>query len=108
MSITEEERRLLAKLASGVLDGMVGDEREYKNYTSVFCGKYIMDGEPISYRQGESTRFFIGKENKRILEKREEEHFNTDEKKLQFLQRYGWLMNDEDVCAYSAKYKPKE
>ena len=41
MSITEEERRLLAKLASGVLDGMVGDEREYRNYTSVFCGSIL-------------------------------------------------------------------
>ncbi len=108
MSITEEEVRLLAKLASGVLDGMVGDEREYRGYTSVFCGKYIKDGEPVSYRQGESTKFFDGKENERIPGKREEEHFDTDEKKLQFLQRYGWLTNDEDVCAYSAKYKPKK
>ena len=63
MRRTEEEKNLLAKLASGVLDGMVGDEREYRGYRSVFCGKYIKDGEPVSYRQGESTRFFNGKEN---------------------------------------------
>jgi len=28
-----EEKNLLAKLASGVLDGMVGDEREYRGCT---------------------------------------------------------------------------
>ena len=27
-------------------------------------------------------------------------------KKLLFLQKYGWLTNDDDVKAYSAKYKP--
>ena len=30
--MTSEELNLLAKLASGVLDGMVGDEREYRGY----------------------------------------------------------------------------
>lgn len=101
-------KKLLEKLVSGVLDGMVGDEREYRGYKSVYCGKYIKDGEPVSYRQGESTRFFNGKENERIPGKREEEHYDTDEKKLGFLQRYGWLMEDKEVRAYSAKFKPKK
>jgi hypothetical protein len=108
MRRTAEEKNLLEKLASGVLDGMVGDEREYRGYKSVFCGKYIKDGEPVSYRQGESTRFFNGKENERIPGKREEEHYDTDDRKLEFLQRYGWLTDDEDVRAYSAKFKPKK
>ena len=104
--MTREERSLLVKLASGVLDGMVGDEREYRGYKSVYCGKYIKDGLPVSYRQGASERFFNGRENERIPGKREEEHYDTDERKLEFLQRYGWLMDDEDVRAYSAKFKP--
>ena len=108
MRRTEEEKNLLTNLASGVLDGMVGDEREYRGYRSVFCGKYIKDGEPISDRQGESTRFFNGKENERIPGKREDEHYDTDDRKLEFLQRYGWLTDDDDVRAYSAKYKPKK
>ena len=108
MKRTNEEKSLLAKLASGVLDGMVGDERVYHGYKNVYCGKYIKDGEPISYRQGESSRFFNGKENERIPGKREEEHFDTDEKKLGFLQKFGWLIDDEDAKAYSAKYKPKK
>ena len=108
MKRTNEEKSLLAKLASGVLDGMVGDERVYHGYKNVYCGKYIKDGEPISYRQGESSRFFNGKENERIPGKREEEHFDTDEKKLGFLQKFGWLIDDEDAKAYSARYKPKK
>ena len=106
--MTNEEQLLLAKLDSGKLDGMVGDEREYRGYSSVYCGKYIKSGIPIMYRQGQSTRFFNGRENERSPGKREEEHFDTPERKLQFLQRYGWLMDDPDVRAYSAKFKPSK
>ncbi len=108
MRKTNEEKSLLVKLASGILDGMVGDESVYRGYKNVYCGKYIKDGEPVSYRQGESDRFFNGKENERIPGKREEEHYDTDEKKLYFLQKYGWLTDDEDVKAYSAKFKLKK
>ncbi len=108
MKRTNEEKDLLAKLASGALDGMVGNEKVYHGYRDVYCGKYIKDGEPVSYRQGESTRFFNGKENERIPGKRKEEHYDTDDRKLEFLQRYGWLTNDDDVRKYSAKYKPKK
>lgn len=106
MRKTSEEKSLLAKHASGILDGMVGDERVYRGYKNVYCGKYIKDGEPVSYCEGGSTRFFNGKENERIPGRREEEHYDTDEKKLEFLQRYGWLTDDEEVKAYSAKFKP--
>ena len=60
----------------------------------------------MSYRQGESERFFNGKENERIPGKREEERFETDDEKLFFLQKYGWLLDDDEVRAYSAKFKP--
>ena len=108
MSITSEERNLLEKLARGLLDGFVGDEREYRGYRSVFCGKYIKDGIPVSYRQGQSQRSFDGKENERIPGKREEEHFTSDEQKLTFLQKYGFLIDDDEVRAYSAKFKPEK
>jgi len=104
--MTAEERNLLAKMESGDLDRIVGDEREYRGYRSVYCGKFIKDGIPVSYRQGQSERFFNGRENERIPGKREEEHFDTADRKLEFLQRYGWLMDDPDIRAYSAKYKP--
>lgn len=106
MRKSSEEKRLLEKLENGELDGMVGDERVYRGYKNVYCGKYIKNGEPVSYRQGESDRFFNGKENETIPGKREEEHFDTDDRKLEFLQRYGWLIDDADAKAYSAKFKP--
>ena len=106
MKHTTEEKNLLKKLASGVLDGTVGRERVYGGYKKFYCGKYIKNGEPVSYREGESSRFFNGKENERMSGKREEFHYDTDEKKLSFLQDYGWLTNDEDVKKYSAKFKP--
>jgi hypothetical protein len=105
---TNEEKNLLGKLASGSLDGMVGNERVYSGYQDVYCGKYIKEGEPVSYRQGESTRFFNGEENERIPGKRTENHYDTDDRKLEFLQRYGWLIDDEEVRAYSAKFKPNK
>ena len=108
MRKTNEEKGLLAKLASGALDGMVGDEIEYSGRKSVYCGKYIKDGEPVSYREGESGRLFNGKENEFIPGKRVEERYDTDEKKLTFLQKYGWLIDDDDAKTYSAKYKPKK
>ena len=40
MKKTTEEKRLLTKLASGLLDGMVGDERVYRGYKNVYCGKH--------------------------------------------------------------------
>ena len=62
MRRTEEEKNLLAKLASGVLDGMVGDEREYRGYRSVFCGKYILQFffRRVNYRVSwYSTKYFF-------------------------------------------------
>ena len=107
MGITIEEKRLLEKLASGILDGMVGDEKVYHGYKDVTCWKYIKDGIPVSCREGESKKIFNGKENERIPGKRVEDRFDTDERKLLFLQRYGWLIEDVEVKNYSAKYKPK-
>ena len=52
--------------------------------------------------------FFNGKENEHI-----EGAFHTlqewvtDEQNQEFLRKFGWLMKDEVVRAYSAKFKPK-
>ena len=102
MMHTREEQFLLEKLAGGLLDGAVGDEREYRVYRSVYCGKKIRNGVPVSYRQSEPSGSPTGQDPV----EREEETFDTEERKLEFLQRYGWLMEDEDVKAYSAKFKP--
>ena len=108
MRKTKEEKNLLAKLASGVLDGAVGRELECGGYKKVYVGKYIKDGEPVSYREGEGSKFFNGKENEYISGKRTIQTCDTDDEKLEFMQKYGWLMDDDDAKAYSAKYKPKK
>ena len=105
MNHTPEEQHLLERMASGYLDGMVGDEREYHCYRKVFCGKAIRNGIPVCYRQSEPSRNPDNGENRSEMT-REEELFDTEEKKLEFLQRYGWLMADEEAREYSAKYKP--
>ena len=61
----------------------------------------------MSYREGAGSSFFNGKENKCISGKRNEVHYDTDEKKLGFMQKFGWLIDDNDVKGYSAKYKGK-
>lgn len=107
MRKTREEKNLLEKLYNGLLDGEVGREYVCGNYKKVYVGKFIKDGVPVSYREGEGSKFFNGKENVHIPGKRVEEHFDTDEKKLGFLQRFGWLIQDEDAKSYSAKFKGK-
>lgn len=104
--MTVEEKNLLSKLSQGLLDGMVGRELIYGGYSKVYCGKYIKDGIPYSYREGEGSKFFNGKENERISGKREVESYDTNDAKLSFLQKYGWLIDDDDAKSYSAKYKP--
>lgn len=108
MDRKNEEKNLLEKLKSGLLDGVVGREKVYHGHKNVYYGKYIENGEPVSYRESESSRFFNGKENETISGKRVEEHYDTDDQKLEFLQKYGWLINDDDAKAYSAKFKPQK
>ncbi len=69
MRRSNEEKKLLTKLESGILDGMVGDEKVYHGYKDVYCGKYIKNGEPVSYREGESTRFLMAKKMKEYQER---------------------------------------
>lgn len=104
---TEEERALLSKLISGALDGIVGDDMTTSGGSTVWT--VIKDGIPVRYKQGPTTKFFNGKENERIagvlhtLQK-----WVTDEERIQFLRQFGWLMKDEAVRIYSAKFKPKK
>lgn len=106
MSRTTEENRLLERMANGEFDGPVGDDFVTGSYKKVYHWKMIRNGIPVFIREGESTRFFNGKENERIPGKRTEQLFETDELKLEFLQRFGWLMHDKEAIEYSAKFKP--
>ena len=104
--MTNEERNLLEKLASGALDGIVGDDVTTSGGSTVW--KEIENGLPAMFKQGPGGRLFNGKENEsyegvlHTLQK-----WETDDEKLQFLQKFGWLMEDADVNVYSARFKPK-
>lgn len=104
MNITNEEKNLLAKLASGALDGVVGEETPCAEYKGTYCGKFIQDGEPVEYCQAKPSRP-IDKGIGRFDCKRSQKAYNTDECKLEFLREYGWLMDDEDARQYSARFK---
>ena len=106
MGRSKEEKNLIAKFLSGVLDGQVGNDFITDGGSTVWT--MIKDGKIIRYKQGPGSKFFNGKENERIegvLHVLEE--WVTEEEILAFFKKFGWLMKDSDVRAYSAKFKPK-
>lgn len=105
MAMTNEEKSILKKLATGAFDGFVGDDVTTTGGSSVW--KAIKNGVPAMFKQGPGGKIFNGKENERyegVLHTLEE--WATDEQKLEFLRKFGWLMKDEAVKIYSAKFKP--
>ncbi len=66
------------------------------------------DGVPVKYRQGPSGRFFDGEENVRSPGTRSEERFDTDEKKIVYFEKYGWIAEmfgkHPEVIAFSSAY----
>ena len=107
MSISREEKGLLKKLKDGLLDGFVGNEVTTSGGSRVW--KEIRGGVPRQLKKGPSTRFFNNRENETIdgvLHVLDE--WKSDEERLGFLQKFGWLMKDDDARAYSAKFKPKK
>lgn len=106
MKRINEEMSLLQRLAEGLLDGVVGNYITTSGGSTIW--KVIENGTPRSYKQGPSGRFFNGKENEACIGKlRTLQEWNTDEDKLDFLRRFGWLLRDEDARSYSAKFKRK-
>lgn len=108
MGMSVEESKLLRLLETGELDGDVGETRTFRIYSSVRCGRYIKNGIPTVFREGRIRSRLIGKEDDSSPVTREEEECLSEESKLLFLQKYGWLINNEFVRSYSKKFKPNE
>jgi len=107
MAITKEEKDLLNKLAKGALDGVVGESLSTTGGSTIW--KSIKNGVPAMFKQGPGGKYFDGKENVRydgVLHTLQE--WISDEQKLEFLRKFGWLMRDEAVKLYSAKFKPSK
>ena len=108
MGRTEEEIKLLHLLKTGELDGNVGEMRTFRVYSAVCCGRYIKKGIPTVFHEGRLRTSLLGKEKVSAPIKREEEKCITEESKLLFLRKYGWLIDNEYVRNYSRKFKNTE
>lgn len=97
---TKEERILLKRLAAGEFDGRIGDDLD--TYY-----KYIKDGIPVEVWEGKTQRFFDNRTTERFPGKIKKLFYKTDEEKLEFLRKFGFLINDPQVRKYSQKFKPK-
>ena len=96
---TETERHLLSRLDAGDFDGRLDYYRE-SLYGSTFTYE-IMNGIPIKYKQGKATRYFNGEENETISkEVRIYRKYLTDDAKLEFFQRFGRDMHDDEAVDY--------
>ena len=103
--MTAEEKRMLELLESGQLDGMVGDDFYPEGRASKVHRKYIKNGIPTMVTITDGIKVFDGKENYRGEPKIDKTEFTSDSDKLYFLQKYGWLIHNDEVKAYSAKFK---
>ena len=104
---TAEECHLLDKLRSGDLNGKFCEPLLDNGYGSSIQLE-VRDGIPVQVKCGPSGKFFNGKENEPWKSvPRVNIKWRTDDQKLFFLQKYGFLSDDEEVRAYSNKYKGK-
>lgn len=107
MKMTSEERELLKRMDAGEFDGIVGNMFQTDGGSTVWIT--IKDGIPTRFKQGPGGKFFNGKENERyegVLHTLKK--WVTDEERLDFLRKLGWLIHDVAVNAYSEKFKPKK
>ena len=93
------EKRLLYKLANGKFNGQVGTEIVL--HKKIRYGTRIENGEPVLYQSAESMICLNDIAVKHSCCTERELTFDSDEDKLRFLQRYGWLIQDDDAKAYS-------
>ncbi|MVB09541.1 hypothetical protein CAFE_01970 [Caprobacter fermentans] len=108
MKADELEKIVLEKLNKGLLDGIVGNDFVTGDYAKVTFRKIIKDGIPQILRFGADSKFFDNKENVRVSGKESVQLFKTVIEKLGFIKKYGWLIDDPDVKAYSALFKPNK
>lgn len=96
---TEMERHLLMRLDAGEFDGPL--DYYWESLHGITFTYEIVNGLPIEYKQGKSTRYFDGKENE-IISKDAHIYrkYLTDDDKLEFFQRFGRDMHDDEVVDY--------
>lgn len=101
------EQMILEKMEKGLLDGMVGNDFIPSGCKTIHR-KIIKDGIPQILKMGPDSKYFDNKENIRVAGKVTKKLLNSVTEKLEFIQKYGWLMNDPDAKAYSALFKKRK
>ncbi len=105
---TRKENNLLRRMKAGKLDGLIGDTFYPRDSKSTFWSE-VKDGVPTRFKRGPDRKYFDGKENIRkqgVL--RSTKKWKTDDEKLGFMKKYGWLSSDKKAKAYSKQFKPKK
>ncbi len=114
-----EGSKILCNLIKAEISGNRGEAKAFRTLEYIKSRNYVLKNVELSdgdFRTEldavvitpSGSRFFNGKENEHI-----EGAFHTlqewvtDEQNQEFLRKFGWLMKDEVVRAYSAKFKPK-
>ena len=93
MQLSEKEKKLLKKLESRELDGIIPGEDTWKSMCCI-CRKIILNGIPCFISI--STSHFRCYPKVVV-----EQYYETDEMKLWFLKMHGKSMSDPDVVEYS-------
>lgn len=103
---TETERHLLARLDAGIFDGPIPHYWE-SPYGASF-NWVIENGIPVEYKLPKATRFFDGNENETISK---DAHIYrkciTDDDKLDFFQKFGRDLTDDEAFDYCWEYTHK-
>ena len=105
---TRKENNLLRGMKAGKLDGLIGDTFYPRDSKSTFWSE-VKNGVPTRFKRGPDRKYFDGKENIRkqgVL--RSTKKWKTDDEKLDFMKKYGWLSSDKKAKAYSKQFKPKK
>lgn len=96
---TETELHLLKRLAAGELDGSINYGWIVKGGSWHWC--VIENGIPVQYSQAKDSKFFNNKENETIeASPKVYKKYLTDDEKIEFFQKFGRDMKDEEAQAY--------
>ena len=90
MRLSDQEKELLERLENSKFDNQVGDELTTSGVSTVWFE--IEDGIPKQYKEVPSVFHTL-------------EEWTSDLEKIQFLRKYGWLIDDKDAQDYSAEYR---
>ena len=108
MNFSKLEIKLLNKLNNGLLNGVIGRDYKSRSEKYIIYRNVIEDGTPKSIRLKTDVAFFDSVDNVFVSSVESIISFETDDEKLTFIQKYGWLMDDPDAQFYSSYIKPKK